>query len=1002
MSASLPLLPVAPPIADSVLISSLENAHPSPQTLVFVDSGVEQLETLIAGIQNAKIVILNSQTDGIDQITSVLAQHQQLDSVQIISHGASGSVQLGNTQLNAATLEQSGDRIQSWGNALSATGDLLFYGCNVAAGEAGLHLIQQISDLTQADVQASDDLTGSAKLGGDWDLEVATGAIEADLAINAETQAAYQDTLKQQPRRTPLASGSFTYNNSQYQLTSRATTWKKAQAEARRLGGNLVIINDAAEEKWLQQTFGKNRQFWTGLSDRRQEGNFLWATGQAPEYMNWAKGQPNPSGANQEDFVVMNAGKKRRWDDRSQRSKFRGIIETPSAIALPPENRDGQSVPPPGQPGDVGQVGGSSKIALAKNAYQVNEADPFVEISLIRTGDTSAAATAVYQVGSGTATDERDFTGGAYTVQFNPGETEVFSRIPILNDREVEGSETFAVSMKDSSVDVGTTRTANVTILDDEVRTLDVFVRPVSERDGRVEVRLTRSNRTEAASVSFNTIEGTARAGSDFINQSGTVNFTPGESTKTIAIALVNDGAGEANEIFSLNFSNPVGLTVTNPAQQITILDDDASGYTRETLIGGLNLPTAFARTPNNDLMFIAEKAGVIKTAVGNQVVGNFADLTRDVNNVEDRGLLSIAVHPEFYSGKPYIYAAYTYDPPEAYLPGNANTEFGGPDKVGNRASRVVRLTANAATGYRTVVPGSEVVILGKNSTWANISNPTKNSTIDIDLPESGRSPFGRGGYIQDFVKIDSQTHTIGHLDFGADGALYISSGDGSSYILDPRAASSLNIDSLSGKMLRVDPLTGAGLADNPFYDPFNPGDNRSKVWQYGLRNPYRFTFKPGTSTPVIGDVGWNTAEEINIGSRGANFGWPGYEGRNRQGEYFALSQVQTELTTAPGPVVSPIYERSHQIDNASAITMGDYYKGELFIADINSGAVDALTLNGNNQVTSVRRFADFDNFDEDRDNNDDNVLIVFMEAGPEDSLYYVDITGSIGRWRPV
>jgi Domain of unknown function (DUF4347) len=110
--------------------------------------------------------------------------------VQIISHGASGSVQLGNTQLNAATLEQSGDRIQSWGNALSATGDLLFYGCNIAAGEAGLDLIQQISDLTQADVQASDDLTGSAKLSGDWDLEVATGAIEADSAINAETQAA--------------------------------------------------------------------------------------------------------------------------------------------------------------------------------------------------------------------------------------------------------------------------------------------------------------------------------------------------------------------------------------------------------------------------------------------------------------------------------------------------------------------------------------------------------------------------------------------------------------------------------------------------------------------------------------------------------------------------------------------------------------------------------------------------------------------------------------------
>jgi glucose/arabinose dehydrogenase len=986
MSAPAPLTPVIQPTLDAPS-SSLGNAHPAAQTLVFVDSGVAQIETLIAGIQNAKVVILNAQTDGIDQITSVLAQHRQLDSVQIISHGASGSVQLGNTQLNAATLAQSGDRIQSWGNALSATGDLLFYGCNVAAGAAGLSLIQQISDLTQADVQASDDLTGSAKLGGDWTLEVATGAIEADSAVNAETQAAYQDTLKQKPRRRqPLASGTFNYNNNQYQLTSRSTTWRKAQAEARRLGGNLVIIDDAAEEKWLQQTFG-SRKFWTGLSDRRQEGNFLWSTGQAPDYTNWAKGQPNQSDSNRDDFVVMNSGKQRRWDDRSSRSRFRGIIEIPGAIASPPENRDGQTVLPPGQ------VGGSSKIALANNAYRVNEADGFVEISLIRTGDTSTAATAVFQVESGSATDGIDFAGGAYTVQFNPGETEVFARIPILDDRVKEGSETFAVLMKDSSVDVGTIRTANVTILDNETQTLNVSFepRPVSERDETVRVRLERSNTTGSASIRFATIEGTARAGSDFINQSGTINFGDGEKIKTITIRLVNDGEGEANEAFSLRFSNLVNLAdFTNLEQQLTIVDDDATGYVKETLISGLNLPTAFARTPNNEIMFIAEKAGVIKTAVGNRVVGNFADLTRDVNNVEDRGLLSIAVHPEFYSGKPYVYAAYTYDPPEAYLPINANTEFGGPDEVGNRASRVVRLTADAATGYRTVVAGSQEVILGKNSTWANISRPTENSTTNIDIPESGRSIFGRGGYIQDFVKIDSQTHTIGHMKFGTDGALYISSGDGSSYILDPRAASSLNIDSLSGKMLRVDPLTGAGLADNPFYDAANPRDNRSKVWQYGLRNPYRFTFQPGTSNPVIGDVGWNTSEEVNIGGRGSNFGWPGYEGRETQGAYFALPQVQTALANAPGPVTNPVFVRSHQEDKATAITMGDYYKGELLIADVNSGVVTALTLNGSNQVTSERRFAS------------DAGVIVFMQAGPEDSLYYVDITGSIGRWRPI
>jgi glucose/arabinose dehydrogenase len=990
MSASLPQSYDVKPLADVEQTtlnfspnSAFEKTQHSPQTLVFIDSRVEQLETLKAGIKNSKIVILDSQTNGIDQITSVLAQYQQLDSVQIISHGAKGSVRLGNAQLNTATLTKYSDRLQSWGNALTETGDLLFYGCNVAAGKQGKDLINQISQLTQADVQASDDLTGSTKLGGNWQLEVAAGAIEATSAVNAKSQAAYPDLLKKQSKpRTALPSGSFTHNGSQYRLTSRAMAWKQAEAEARSLGGNLVIINSADEETWLKQTFGSNRQFWTGLSDRRQEGNFLWANGQAPDYLNWVKGQPNFSRANNEDYVVINTGKNRSWDDKTQRSKFRGIIELPSSIAPTPENQ---------QPGLPSQTEGSSAIALAKNNYRVNESDGFVEISLIRTGDTSTAATAIFELKQGTAKVDTDFKGIDYTVTFNPGETEVFSKIPIINDSDSEETETFSVLMKDSSVNVGTTRTANITILDDDndARVLDVFARPASEKDGKIDVTLTRSNKSAAASIDFATIDGTAKAGSDYTSQSGTVNFAAGQEKKTITLALIDDGVAENDETFSLNFTNPVGLSLLSPSLTLKITDDDTAGFVKETLITGLKLPTAFARTPNNDLMFIAEKGGVIKTAQNNKVVATFIDLSREVNDVEDRGVLSVAVHPEFYSGKPYVYVSYTYDPPEVYNPENINTVYGGPDKVGNRASRVVRLTADAATGYKTVLAGSQQVILGKNSTWANISSPTKNSTDDMSIPESGRSATGRGGYIQDFVKIDSQTHTIGGMKFGADGALYISSGDGSSYLLDPRAPSTLNIDSLSGKMLRVDPLTGAGLADNPFYDAANPDDNRSKVWQYGLRNPYRFTFKPGTSTPVIGDVGWNNWEEVNIGAKGANFGWPGYEGVEIQPEYYDLKVVRDALDAA-GPVTAPIYTRSHNVDNAKAITMGDYYKGQLYIADVNTGVVDALTLNGNDQVTAVRRFAERAG------------VIVFMEAGPEDSLYYVDILGSIGRWRPV
>ena len=81
----------------------------------------------------------------------------------------------------------------------------------------------------------------------------------------------------------------------------------------------------------------------------------------------------------------------------------------------------------------------------------------------------------------------------------------------------------------------------------------------------------------------------------------------------------------------------------------------------------------------------------------------------------------------------------------------------------------------------------------------------------------------------------------------------------------------------LNGKILRVND-DGTAPADNPFYDG-NPNSNRSKVWAYGLRNPFRFVLHPETGIPYVGDVGWNEWEELDIASRGRNLGWPCYEG---------------------------------------------------------------------------------------------------------------------------
>ncbi len=116
------------------------------------------------------------------------------------------------------------------------------------------------------------------------------------------------------------------YNGSQYVLTDDALTWEAAQAEAQQLGGNLVTINDAAEDRWLQEAFGEEQRYWMGLSDRQQEGTFTWASGEALTYTNWAPNEPNDWQGTQ-DFGVINFGSSKQWDDEHAYSQFRGIIE---------------------------------------------------------------------------------------------------------------------------------------------------------------------------------------------------------------------------------------------------------------------------------------------------------------------------------------------------------------------------------------------------------------------------------------------------------------------------------------------------------------------------------------------------------------------------------------------------------------------------------------------------------------------------------------------------
>lgn len=131
------------------------------------------------------IFILDANRDGIDQITEILAAEKDVSAVHIISHGADGFMQIGNSHVTSDELDQKAQQLDTWKQSLGDGGDILLYGCDTAEGEAGVSFVRKLADLTGLDVTASIDATGSSTLGGDWVLEYATGTIEASTLFSA-------------------------------------------------------------------------------------------------------------------------------------------------------------------------------------------------------------------------------------------------------------------------------------------------------------------------------------------------------------------------------------------------------------------------------------------------------------------------------------------------------------------------------------------------------------------------------------------------------------------------------------------------------------------------------------------------------------------------------------------------------------------------------------------------------------------------------------------------
>lgn len=304
----------------------------------------------------------------------------------------------------------------------------------------------------------------------------------------------------------------------------------------------------------------------------------------------------------------------------------------------------------------------------------------------------------------------------------------------------------------------------------------------------------------------------------------------------------------------------------------------------------GFSAPLAIASAPGDTThLYVAQQGGQVRafdSSDENVTTSSvFLDLTDRTRANGEQGLLGLAFDPD-YASNGYVYVYYS---------ANANPNLAVGDSV------IARYTANRTT--RVADRASELRLLQFTQPFSN--------------------------------------HNGGGIAFGPDGMLYIASGDGGSGN-DPMN-NAQNLGNLLGKILRIAP-DGSVPADNPFV---GTGGVRGEIWAYGLRNPFRFSFDRANGRLWAGDVGQNAFEEIDLITRGGNYGWRVFEG-NR-----CNTSVANTCASNPDPppdFIPPVLQYSR--DLGVSVTGGIVYRGSLLpgligrylYADFGTSRVWALT----------------------------------------------------------
>ncbi len=356
----------------------------------------------------------------------------------------------------------------------------------------------------------------------------------------------------------------YIYNGRKYTLTNGAKTWEQAQFEALQMGGNLVTLNNAAEEQWLQSTFGTSQYFIIGLTDKNSEGNFTWISGEPVTYSNWNSGEPNNAGG-AENYGMMNGP---GWNDIPATSQYYGIIET---VQWYEYNGKRYTLTSDAKTWEDAQLEAQK---YGGNLVTINNVAEEQKLQSIFGTNQS------FWIGLTDKASEGNFTwinGEPVTyTNWHPNEPNNGQGNPL-------GSQDYATMNYDS----------------------------VLKWDDDFNDRVTRFGIIEVNSPLPLTNQATG--GSDYTITNGTLTFNAGETTKTITVPILGDTTDEVTERLKLTLSNPSNATISDSQGVGTIIDNDVSpakliavdDLTNKSL--KFNGITDYVEIPHNDSLSLSK-----------------------------------------------------------------------------------------------------------------------------------------------------------------------------------------------------------------------------------------------------------------------------------------------------------------------------------------------------------------------------------------------------------